>query len=39
MHVVYSMLNFSIRDGQEHGEAIIELKRLVTAYLLSAEHA
>ncbi len=39
VHVVYSMLNFSIRDGQEHSEAIIELKRLVTAYLLSAEHS
>jgi hypothetical protein len=39
VHVVYSMLNFSIRDGQEHSESIIELKRLVTAYLLSAEHA
>ncbi len=39
VHVVYSMLNFSIRDGQEHSEAVIELKRLVTAYLLSAEHS
>ena len=38
VHVVYSMLNFSIRDGQEHRESIIELKRVVTAYLLSAEN-
>ena len=39
VHVTYSMLNFSIRDGQEHSEAVIELKRLVAAYLLSAEHS
>jgi len=37
VHVTYSMLNFSIRDGQEHTEAIIELKRLLAAYLLAAE--
>ena len=37
VHVVYSMLNFSIRDGQSHAEAIVELKRLLAAYLLSAE--
>lgn len=37
VHVVYSMLNFSIRDGQEHREAVIELKRLMAAYLLQAE--
>lgn len=37
IHVAYSMLNFSVRDGQEHAEAIIELKRLLTSYLLSAE--
>ena len=37
VHVVYSMLNFSIRDGQSHAEAIVELKRLLGAYLLSAE--
>ncbi len=37
VHVVYSMLNFSIRDGQEHDEAVIELKRLLAAYLLAAE--
>jgi AcrR family transcriptional regulator len=37
VHVVYSMLNFSIRDGQEHGEAVIELKRLLAAYLLASE--
>ncbi|MEJ7635899.1 TetR/AcrR family transcriptional regulator [Aeromicrobium sp.] len=37
VHVVYSMLNFSIRDSQEHSESIIELKRLLAAYLLSAD--
>ncbi|MGN6162709.1 MAG: TetR family transcriptional regulator [Marmoricola sp.] len=37
VHVAYSMLNFSVRDGQEHAEAIIELKRLLSAYLLAAE--
>lgn len=37
IHVTYSMLNFSIRDDQEHAEAIIELKRLLAAYLLAAE--
>lgn len=37
VHVSYSMLNFSIRDGQEHREAVIELKRLLSAYLLQAE--
>ncbi|KHL19236.1 AcrR family transcriptional regulator [Mumia flava] len=37
VHVTYSMLNFSIRDGQEHAEAVIELKRLLASYLLAAE--
>jgi len=37
IHVTYSMLNFSIRHRQEHDEAIIEAKRLLSAYLLSAE--
>jgi AcrR family transcriptional regulator len=37
VHVVYSMLNFSIRDGQSHEEAVVELKRLLAAYLLSAD--
>jgi AcrR family transcriptional regulator len=37
VHVAYSMFNFSVRDGQEHAEAIMELKRLLTSYLLSAE--
>ncbi len=37
VHVAYSMLNFSVRDGQEHGEAVIELKRLLGTYLLAAE--
>lgn len=36
VHLVYSMLNFSIRDGQSHDESVIELKRLLSAYLLSA---
>ncbi|WP_370616344.1 TetR/AcrR family transcriptional regulator [Mumia sp. Pv 4-285] len=39
VHVAYSMLNFSIRDGQEHAEAVIELKRLLGSYLLAAEQA
>jgi AcrR family transcriptional regulator len=38
LHVAYSMLNFSIRDGQNHHEAVDELKRLLAAYLLSANH-
>lgn len=37
IHVAYSMLNFSIRDGQSHEEAVVELKRLLAAYLLSAD--
>ena len=36
VNVVYSMLNFSVRDGQSHAEAVIELKRLLAAYLLSS---
>lgn len=35
LHVAYSMLNFSIRDGQNHSEAVDELKRLLAAYLLA----
>jgi AcrR family transcriptional regulator len=38
VHVVYSMLNFSIRDGQNHSEAVVELKRLLAAYLLAANN-
>ncbi len=38
IHVVYSMLNFSIRDNQSHEEAVVELKRLLMAYLLSANN-
>jgi len=38
IHVVYSMLNFSIRDNQSHEEAVVELKRLLMAYLLSADN-
>jgi AcrR family transcriptional regulator len=37
VHIVYSMLNFSVRDGQEHREAVTELKSLLLGYLLSAE--
>ncbi|WP_246119729.1 TetR/AcrR family transcriptional regulator [Aeromicrobium flavum] len=37
VHMAYSMLNFSVRDLQEHDEAIIELKRLLASYLLAAE--
>lgn len=37
VHMAYSMLNFSVRDAQEHAEAIIELKRLLASYLLAAE--
>ena len=37
MHVTYSMLNFSVRDGQSHAEAVIELKRLLASYLLASE--
>lgn len=37
IHVTYSMLNLSVRDGQEHAEAVVELKRLLASYLLSAE--
>jgi hypothetical protein len=38
LHVAYSMLNFSIRDGQNHSEAVVELKRLLAAYLLAANN-
>ncbi|MFC4603298.1 TetR/AcrR family transcriptional regulator [Rhodococcus kronopolitis] len=37
VHVVYSMLNFSVQDGQSHADAVDELKRLMAAYLLVAE--
>lgn len=37
VHVAYSMLNFSVRDGQSHQEAVVELKRLLGTYLLAAE--
>ena len=39
LHVSFSMLNFSVRDGQEHREAVIELKRLLSGYLAQAEGA
>jgi len=37
VHVVYSMLNFSVQDGQTRADAVAELKRLMVAYLLVAE--
>nr|WP_067899420.1 TetR family transcriptional regulator [Nocardia vaccinii] len=37
VHVVYSMLNFSVQDGLRHEDAVGELKRLMVAYLLVAE--
>ena len=37
MHVTYSMLNFSIRDGQSHPDAVVQLKTLLTGYLMAAE--
>jgi AcrR family transcriptional regulator len=37
VHVVYSMLNFSVQDNQSHADAVAELKRLMVAYLLVAE--
>jgi AcrR family transcriptional regulator len=37
VHVVYSMLNFSIRDGQSHPDSVAELKKLLSAYLIVSE--
>lgn len=37
VHVTYSMLNFSIRDGQSHPDAVVQLKTLLYGYLLAAE--
>lgn len=37
VHVVYSMLNFSVQDGLSQADAVAELKRLMVAYLLVAE--
>nr|WP_229675958.1 TetR/AcrR family transcriptional regulator [Hoyosella rhizosphaerae] len=37
VHMVYSMLNFAVRDGQSHPEAVVELKRMLGAYLKSTE--
>ena len=34
VHVTYSMLNFSIRDGQSHPDAVVQLKTLLTGYLV-----
>ena len=39
IHVTYSMLNFSIRDGQSHPDAVVQLKNMLTAYLVAAEEA
>jgi AcrR family transcriptional regulator len=36
VHVTYSMLNFSIRDGQSHPDAVVQLKTLLTGYLAAA---
>ena len=37
VHAVYSMLNFSVQDGQSHPAAVHELKMMMTAYLISTE--
>ena len=37
VYVTYSMLNFSIRDGQSHPDAVVQLKTMLTHYLLAAE--
>src|SRR5699024_6905416 len=37
VHAVYSMLNFSVQEGQDHEDAVRELKRMMTAYLISTE--
>src|SRR5690625_7812803 len=39
VHVAYSMLNFSIRDNQYRTDTVIELKRMLAAYLLAAEQS
>lgn len=36
VNVTYSMLNFSIRDGQSHPEAVEQLKAMLTGYLVMA---
>jgi hypothetical protein len=33
------MLNFSIRDGQSHPDAVVQLKTLLSGYLMAAEAA
>ncbi|MBB3035821.1 AcrR family transcriptional regulator [Hoyosella altamirensis] len=37
VHIAYSMFNFAVRDGQNHPEAVGELKSLLSAYLLQTE--
>lgn len=37
VHAVYSMLNFSVQEGQSHPDAVHELKLMMTAYLISTE--
>ncbi|MEE2032396.1 TetR/AcrR family transcriptional regulator [Rhodococcus chondri] len=37
VHIVYSMLNFSVQDDQTHADAVAELKRIMVAYLQIAE--
>ncbi|MGL4305579.1 MAG: TetR/AcrR family transcriptional regulator [Mycobacteriaceae bacterium] len=39
VHIVYSMLNFSVQSGQDHHEVVGELKAMMIAYLLDAEKA
>lgn len=37
VHVAYSMLNFSVRDGQNHPDMVAELKKILAAYLFVSE--
>ena len=37
VHAVYSMLNFSVQQGRDHGEVVAELKAMTTAYLIGTE--
>ncbi len=37
VHVTYSVLSFSVRDGQDHPSAVAQLKVMLTAYLQAAE--
>lgn len=33
VHTAYSLLSFSVQDGQDHGRTVAELKRMLGAYL------